>query len=331
MFRIDRCPCCDHEAFERWPALVAPFIAAYVLRAPVELCELLQCRGCGFRFFDRRFTPEEIARLYGSYRADSYFEARHRQEPWYSRKYNDDLGHSAEVVEIRQEHLLSFVRRFVELGQVKAVLDYGGDKGQLLPATLGQTRHVFEVSDVVPVAGVTRLGSEQELVQSRYDLVILCQVLEHHSTPAELVRKMAKLVHPGGLVYIKVPHERVRMGLVPHGAGYRWFLDRLRRFPFLTRVLDLWSTAARVKFGFIPPLGFAKLHEHLNFFDESSLRALVGRCGLQVLTCERSTWARGPLHPQFVTCVAQRPVIEEPTAALQRSNSGCDTRAGVGV
>lgn len=307
MYRIDRCPCCAGESFDRWPALVAPFIADYVLRAPVERCELLECRGCGFRCFDQRFTSEEIARLYGSYRASSYFEARHRHEPWYSRRYNDDLGLSAEVVQVRQEHLLSFVERFVRPAQVEAVLDYGGDKGQLLPAALGRTRHVFEVSDVAPVAGVTRLGREDELSEGRYDLVILSQVLEHHSAPAQLLQQLGRLTRPGGLVYIEVPHERVRLGLVPRGGGYRWYLDQLRQVPWLTRLVDLWSTAARVKLDVLPPLGFAKLHEHLNFFDVASLRALVGRCGLEVLACERSTLPRGKVRPPLLVCVARRP------------------------
>jgi hypothetical protein len=53
--------------------------------------------------------------------------------------------------------------------------------------------------------------------------------------------------------------------------------------------MDFWSTAVRVKFGFIPPLGFAKQHEHLNYFDVGSMAKLASTAGLEVLDCFRAT------------------------------------------
>jgi hypothetical protein len=41
----------------------------------------------------------------------------------------------------------------------------------------------------------------------------------------------------------------------------------------------IWTTATVM-------LGFVKLHEHINFFDAQSLRALLARCGFDVLTTE---------------------------------------------
>ncbi len=51
--------------------------------------------------------------------------------------------------------------------------------------------------------------------------------------------------------------------------------------------MDFWSTAVRIKFGFIPPLGFAKQHEHLNYFDAPSMATLVSKAGLEVLECSK--------------------------------------------
>lgn len=49
------------------------------------------------------------------------------------------------------------------------MLDYGGDRGQFIPASLG-TDKFFELSDVVPVPGVARIGSGQELNSMKFDV-----------------------------------------------------------------------------------------------------------------------------------------------------------------
>ena len=135
MRTIDRCPCCEGSDFVTWPAIIAPFIADYVLRAPVDTCSLLECRNCQFRFFAQRFDDAETAELYRSYR----------------------------------------------------------------------------------------------------------------------------------------------------GADY---LQLLAKSPRLAMLMDFYSTACRIKFSLVPPLGFVKLHEHISFFNEQSLVALGRRAGQEVLVCQ---------------------------------------------
>ena len=43
----------------------------------------------------------------------------------------------------------------------------------------------------------------------------------------------------------------------------------------------------RVRVGVIPPLGFAKLHEHQNFFSPDGLRRILTRGGFDVLRVEQ--------------------------------------------
>jgi hypothetical protein len=49
------------------------------------------------------------------------------------------------------------------------------------------------------------------------------------------------------------------------------------------KLVDLYSTIARVKFNAIPPLGLQKCSEHLNFFTPRSLQALLENNGLELL------------------------------------------------
>jgi hypothetical protein len=61
--------------------------------------------------------------------------------------------------------------------------------------------------------------------------------------------------------------------------------------PLIRLAVDFWSTAMRVKFRLIPPLGFVKQHEHLNFFDAHSLPILLEHAGLSLLSCSATEGA----------------------------------------
>lgn len=303
------CPCCEDPSPEgRW-ALVSPFIAHYVLEGPVETCRLLECHRCGLRFFDRRLDGAETQKLYAGYRGETYFQARHREEFWYTRRLNAGMGSDPALLEARKARLREFLApnlggRPEDLG---AVLDFGGDSGQMIPEEFGRERFVFEVSDVPPAAGVIKLSDPGRLDSGGYDLVLLCHVLEHSGDPAGLVRQLAGLLRPkAGLLYVEVPLERFRTGFAGRGPGYRNWLGWLARHPRLLRWMDFYATAARVGLGWIPPFGFIKLHEHLNFFTLGALRALTDRSGLE--------WVAGTVLP-LAPGVDEAPVL----ACLVRS------------
>lgn len=300
MLRIARCPGCGGEPVRHWPALVAPFIAARALRRPVETCALLQCGSCDLRFFDLRFEQAEIERLYRGYREEGYFRERHRYEPWYTRALNESRGGDPEG---RKECVLRALAPHAELASVLSVLDYGGDAGQMIPDALGREKAVYELSDVAPVPGVRRISLEEELADG-YDVVLASHVLEHHSEPSLLARKLRALTRDGGLLYLEVPWERTWLGLVGTGPLTEAYLRALARGGLALRAIDFVSTAARTFLGAVPPFGFLKLHEHLNFFDVRSLAALAASAGFEVLSCERTSWLPGGRR-EVVVCVAR--------------------------
>lgn len=279
MIRISSCPICDGAPAKAWPALVAPFIAELALKEAPSTCALLECGHCAFRFFDGRFEPPELERLYSGYRGEAYFEVRHRLEPWYSRRHNEGTGHAPEGIAERKAYLGAFLRER-GLGSVQRVLDYGGDSGQFIPDGIGAELHVYEVSDAAPVAGVRKITDERELEAGGYDLVLLNHVLEHVPEPVPLVRKLASLLKPGsGALYVEVPFERYRIWS-GRGGAQRAYLGWLARHGGLLRGADFLSTLCRVALGTVPPLGFPKLHEHINFFGQASIGEAFARSGL---------------------------------------------------
>lgn len=71
----------------------------------------------------------------------------------------------------------------------------------------------------------------------------------------------------------------------------------------LLRTLDFYSTAFRVKTGILPPLGFAKVHEHVNAFSSSSLARVLEKAGLSILRLEETSGRKSATGPALL-CLA---------------------------
>lgn len=250
----------------------------------------MQCQACGLVFFEDRFTDDELAKLYKGYRGADYARTRNKHEPWYTQAVNAALGSEAEIQGRREV----YGRTVKEYGGpiIDSVLDYGGDRGQLMQGGPGRSHYVYDISSIEPEPGVTALDGAA-LAGLCFDLVLLCEVLEHVPAPFETLSAAMELVRPGGLLYVTVPNQEFLFKDIPRGAWYRHYLDGMLKRWWLTLVLDFWSTAVRVKFRRVPPLGFVKLHEHINFFDRNSLNGMLVRTGLEVLLCEAVEEGRG--------------------------------------
>lgn len=307
MYRAQTCPCCGSSEFTPTPALISSFVAAYVLDSKPRISSLLECSQCSFRFFSERFDSNEIKRLYAGYRGDKYFAVRHAHEFWYSKKINDGIGNNPREIEVRKTGAFHFIQERTNLAQIQSVLDFGGDRGQFIPEELGQERTVFEISGLKPVPGVDLISNPEKLREKTYDVVMLCHVLEHCSEPASVLADIKRLAKPeGSYFFIELPLERYNLKLLPSQGVwqslYRRFLGFMTSTPALLKMVDFYSTVFRIKFNTVPPLGFIKLHEHINFFNEASLRALLERCGFSVV----GSFARetNPIYGSALRCLA---------------------------
>ena len=305
MYTIDACPCCQSRKLSgRW-AIVAPFLAHYAVEQPSFCCKLLECAACSFRFFDVRLDDQEVSRLYSGYRGESYFAERHRWEFWYSRKVNDGIGGDPREIADRVAAIDRFLSPHVDKSTIRSVLDYGGDRGQFIPPSLGLSKFVFELSDAVPEAGVERIGSEQELGAMKFDLIMALGVLEHCSDPENVLRKLLSYLSPGSLLLIGVPYERYGVGFAGGGRLYHAYLEALLKVPPALVAVDFYSTAARVRLNRVPPLGLIKCHEHLNFFEQNSMKALLERTGFEVLASSVESIVKYPARVESLQVLAR--------------------------
>ncbi len=300
-YRAIHCLGCDEPHLTHRAAITASFVAARVFGGSASVCRLAQCQSCGLIFFEDRFEPGEAARLYADYRSEAYYQERHHWEPWYSRGFNAGLGGTKEM-RSRRETYVSTINHYAQGVAIGSVLDYGGDRGQLMVGGPGHSHSVFDISGVESAPGVTGLNAAS-LADQKFDLVLLCEVLEHVSEPMHVLQDVLNHVKPGGLLYITLPNLEFPFTDIPAGAWYQHYLKLLLRSCWLTLLADFWSTGWKVKFAHVPPLGFAKMHEHVSFFNPASLETLLRRAGAEILGCEVSAQGRG------LTALCQVPAI----------------------
>jgi SAM-dependent methyltransferase len=259
-----RCVCCGSADLTRSGAVLMPFVAYRAFGwTPVEitpdwglrtiqngmaypLCNSLQCQACGLVFLDIRFDAAEMAALYRGYRGANYTAQRERFEPGYAALNAAIIDHVPDT-----SHAEIFLGPHI--GPRPRVLDWGGDTGDNTPfLKTALAIDIFDISDQPVIEGARRV-SREELQGADYDLVVLSHVLEHVADPAELVRDAAAMLRPGAIFYIEVPYE----ALIAADPESR-------------------ELAVRKKYW----------HEHINFFTEDAMRALLARSGLEVVALE---------------------------------------------
>jgi hypothetical protein len=223
--------------------------------------EMQVCEHCFFIQTSIPFSDEEIGRLYADYRTPSYNQQRTKYEPEYA-AIADAVGYDPVEVRTRTTALKAFLRKTLGATDPVTILDYGGSDGRFIPDIPG-SKFVYDISDLDPVPGVTRIKSESEL--GAYSLVLLAHVTEHVPHPLKLVQRLRKYVEPGGYLYIETPQE---------------LSDQQRT--------DLQKGDARFD---IP------VHEHINFYCLPAVSALLEAGGFDIVATEIAPvdlgWVKG--------------------------------------
>jgi predicted SAM-dependent methyltransferase len=225
------------------------------------LVEIESCTFCSFIQTKLPFPEEAIGRLYSNYRSDSYNQERIRYEPEYA-SIASQVGTSNQEVQTRKLGLTRWLTgKLVRDGDF-SMLDYGGADGKFLPELPGQ-KYVFDISDIEPVMGIKRIGSESEL--SSYSYIQIAHVLEHVSSPLILARKAMSFLKSSGYLYVEVPWE-LSDEMMSRLANH----DKTARLP---------------------------IHEHINQYSVKSVTELMRSAGLTLEAVETEVtdlgWNKG--------------------------------------
>lgn len=282
----DGCLCCRSSELCAETTVISPFLAERALQSAPALTRIVFCQKCGLRFFDRGLSATEAARYYAAYRSSDYFSERHRHEPFYTRRAHDRIA----------SWLRSQQRRVALAGALagcgapehfESVLDYGGGDGGLIADLPADMRATFDLSGAAATEGTVQVA-EADMAARQWSLAVCAQTLEHVSDPHATLATLAGLLSPQGWLYLEVPDEMWSNHTLAGNARDHW-LRWLAGRRILLVATDTMSTACRILFGFLPPFGFIPMREHLQYFTESALAALVVRSGLVLVRCGRNS------------------------------------------
>jgi SAM-dependent methyltransferase len=212
---------------------------------------LVRCRICGFG------QPESIPAL-----AD-FFDTLYTME-WTpeSLEREFDCGYKDKIFRV----VLAGLEQRLSAGLPKTVLDVGTHVGRFvhLARQAGWEAEGLEFNPVTASYAAWRTGAPihqglaQELATQgrRYSAVTLNDVLEHIPQPAPLLTDLRSLLHPGGVVAMKVPNGPMQR-----------FKERIRR-----------SVLRRTD------AGVMTRYVHVNHFTVESLRCCLERAGFRAVT-----------------------------------------------
>jgi SAM-dependent methyltransferase/glycosyltransferase involved in cell wall biosynthesis len=244
-------------------------------RSPMRrYCEvgLVRCRACGLVYTSRRPSDHELFDWYATYPVED------------------------QISPITVARLGELVRSFEPYRRLGTLLDVGAGSGHLLDAAAyaGWSTHAVEYGPRQRER-LTALGHDlhapllerRDLNDGSFDVVVLQEVIEHMRDPVHELREVARVLRPGGLLYVTCPNFA---SLSRRLLGPRW---RVVEYP-----------------------------EHLNYFTASSLRSLAARHGLRevmVATTGLSTRdIRAAVAPQPCASDGRRSVDEKIREAAVR-------------
>jgi len=267
---------CDAPSSGSALAIINPWVRE--LGVKERLSRYLICGGCDTGFFTKRYSVEEMSKIYGDYRGPRYTETRSKWEPWYSNSYNS--SHDSESwVQSRKKSISSFILANGSTSQYEIVVDIGGNRGEYIPDFVKQ-KYLLDISRRETIKDVQRIKSLDEL--NCINLIIYAHILEHVKDP---FKELQKLLMASKSVYVEVPYG-VPVINKRRKSKLRLIIQLIRS---ITPNLWKWKTSPATG-RTVKQSKILNQPEHLTFFSEESMKQLARRLNANVFV-QRSTVA----------------------------------------
>ena len=234
------------------------------------------CRHCGLVFLNPRMTADAYGRFYdGIYRPlVSAFHGRLIDARTIQAEQHDYAEERAE-----------FIRPFITNSARQTMLDIGGSTGVVaahfakefgLQGTLIDPAPLeVEQAQRLGLETITGLVEQHDFATRRFDVVIICQTVDHLLDVAGTLARVRQLLSDNGVLFIDI-------------------------VDFRAAFLRNWSVEAAIKI------------DHPYYLTERTMMAYLRSSGFEVL---RSDYAADHLHVSYVCRPAAADVDAMPTAA----------------
>lgn len=248
---VERCNLCGASAFT-----VLTHRDRYGFPASAAACDR-----CGLVFLDPVMTPRAYARFYaGTYR------------PLVS-AYHGRLIDAQTIQDEQREYAVErgdLLARYLDPARHRTLLDIGGSTGVVAHAFVRRFGLNATVIDPAPLeaAAAQALGletieglvEEVDLGDRRFDVVIICQTIDHLLDVAGTLRRTRDLLSENGLLFVDI-------------------------VDFRAAFLRNWSVEEAVKI------------DHPYYFTESTITSYLRRTGFEIL---RTDYAADHLHVSYL-------------------------------
>jgi SAM-dependent methyltransferase len=222
--RVTACPVCGHER----RAVLHDGLRDLVFQAAPGTWRLVRCAGCASAYLDPRPTPESIGRAYGSYYTHgasgppeltglrAALVNAHRNARW-GYRLRPAVPGGALIGRLAPLRAATADREVRHLPAQPGgrVLDVGAGDGTFVAqlCALGwDARGVEPDADAVAAARARDVpmthGTLADVhdADGTYDAITLSHVIEHVHDPALELRRVHRLLRPGGLLWIATPN-----------------------------------------------------------------------------------------------------------------------------
>jgi len=219
---FEEVPClCGNESF----SLIAEYDKFGIAQKTVI------CEKCGLIQSNPRMSDEALDWFYGS---DFYGNLYGRIE----RKATTEFILSE--AEGRPKKRYEFIKKYIDYGKVKSVLEIGCGGGWSLYQFFKDGKKVvgYDYGPALVEAGV-KLGMDLRVGKieddpkehGEYDVILMCHVFEHLPHPLKFMKKLETYLAPGGLIYIEVPHmKEVMMASLVNAHTYSFTKNTLLHY-----------------------------------------------------------------------------------------------------
>lgn len=244
---IDYCVCCDSKNVRFLDSTMYAFVINRMTGTPKmqdaplldPSCKMIHCNDCNFVSSNIRFTEEEEARFYKDYGERPYLDHRIQYEgnPMIAATFA--MCSDPQYVERRKQYMIELMKDHLDLSKINYVLDFGGGIGDLIPDEFirPQGGGMRYVLDFSDKNPISGIASIKNKNECPLvDLLICAHTLEHVSYPSNFIKMMKEYIKPNAFIYLEVPNER--------------------------------------KDNPTPTVG-NDFHEHINMFNEASLRKVM--------------------------------------------------------
>ena len=279
---MKNCIICNSPKLIKIPGKIVPFLMHRMKIEGSDQTDLNKCANCHFFYYSFRPSDKQMENYYFDYWGENYQKERHSFEPRFTKEFCEVLKNHDLIdnqFSKNQKYRLSTTLKNlkIDLSKISSILDYGGNDGKNMNISEFENikKYVYDIGKIKVIENITNISNQPfEQIKENFDLVLCQHLLEHVSYPLREMEKIFYSLKKGGYLYFEVPQGNRADNLFNLKRDIASYI-----FPWYRKYLSKL---------FFKKNDFYIMHEHINYFNKKSIKALCKESGLKIIKCFES-------------------------------------------